>query len=219
MRTSQLCLLNHKVPWLLLTKSNPKFKDPIIIIAGNAGLSIFIIILFSTPFLTQVQASLIRELSDSARNPFGAGGGPPEIVMINNNTQYPGELRNYIWREGDVNDNTPVIEAPRSRLNESLFSSNNITIPINKDSEVTFLVKENPAPEAQPDVISVSAYTLAGQTVKVLAVSENKRDTFRIDLSSDQYILLAVATWLPNFNQYLNVEGYVTYIFKVSIID
>jgi hypothetical protein len=188
-------------------------------ITRNIGLSMCVIILFSTPYFIQVQGSLIWEPSDSGRNPFGQESGPPEIIMINNDTQYSGELRNYIWREGDVNDNIPIIEAPRNRLNSSLFSSNDITIPINKDSEITFMVKENPSPEAQPDAISVNAYTLAGQPIKVLAVSENKGNTFRIDLPSGQYILLAVATWLPDINQYPNVEGYVTYIFNVSIID
>lgn len=139
--------------------------------------------------------------------------------MINNNTQYMGDLRNYIWRAGDVNENTPVIQAPRIILTASFLSSNDRTISINKGSDLTFVVKGNPAPEAQPDAISLNVYTLSGQPVKVLAVSENKRDTFRIELPSGEYILMAIATWLPDSNRSLNTEGYVTYVFKVIVIN
>jgi len=68
-----------------------------------------------------------------------------------------------------VNDNIPVIQAPRTNLTESLFSSSGRAISISKGSDVAFMVKENPAPEAQPDTISVNAYTLSGQPVKVLS--------------------------------------------------
>jgi hypothetical protein len=128
MRTSQLFFLSHKICCFVLTKFNPELKELVIMITRNIGLSMCVIILFSTPYFIQVQGSLIWEPSDSGRNPFGPESGPPEIIMINNDTQYSGELRNYIWREGDVNDNIPIIEAPRNRLNSSLFSSNDITI-------------------------------------------------------------------------------------------
>jgi hypothetical protein len=118
-----------------------------------------------------------------------------------------------------VNDNIPVIQAPRTNLTESLFSSSDRAISISKGSDVAFMVKENPAPEAQPDTISVNAYTLSGQPVKVLSASENKRDTFRNDLPSGEYILMAIATWLPGPSRYLNVEGYVSYVFKVNVIN
>lgn len=218
MMVLHLFFLNHKIHSLILTKFNLNLNDLIIMKIGNVGLSIFLAILFSAPFFAHVQATSIGEPSDSVRNPFSPGQGPPEIVIINNNTQYMGELRNYIWRAGDVNDNIPIIQAPRASLNTSFFSYSGAAIPIDNDSEVTFVVKENPSPEAQPDAISVNAYTLAGQPVKVLSVSENKRDTLRIDLPNGEYILMAIATWLPNSNHYLNVEGYVTYVFKVNVI-
>jgi hypothetical protein len=218
MMVLQLFFLNYKIRNSILRKPNLHLNDLNVMKTVNAGLSICLAILFSAPFLFHVQATLIGE-SNSVRNPFSPGQGPPEIVIINNNTQYMGELRNYIWRAGDVNDNIPVIQAPRASLNASLFSYSGATISIDNGSEVTFAVKENPAPEAQPDAISVNAYTLAGQPVKVLSVSENKRDTFRIDLPNGEYILMAIATWLPDPNRYLNVEGYVKYVFKVNVIN
>lgn len=217
--TSQLSLLNHNILYLILTTFTFKHKDVMIMKAGIAGLSICLVILFSASFFVQLHATMIGEPGESVRNPFGPAIGPPEIVMINNNTQYMGDLRNYIWRAGDVNENTPVIQAPRTNLTASFLSSNDRAISINKGSDLTFVVKGNPAPEAQPDAISLNAYTLSGQPVKVLAVSENKRDTFRIELPSGEYILMAIATWLPDSNRYLNTEGYVTYVFKVNVIN
>gem|GEM_PF-3765655 len=65
-----------------------KHKDLIIMRAGNAGLSMCIVILISASFFIQVHATLIGEPGESVRNPFSPTAEPPEIVLINNNTQY-----------------------------------------------------------------------------------------------------------------------------------
>ena len=164
--------------------------------------------------LETTEAIFVGEPNLSPKNPFG--GGPPEIIMTLDGKTYPGELRNFIWNSGDVNDNLPAIEPTRSNI--TAIVPNN-TVTIEKGSQVKFAIKDNPAPEVQPDSLSVTAYTLNGNPYKVIDVSNNKTDTFDVDLNEGKYILLAVATWLPNEGTYQTIEGIVSRTYSINVTD
>ncbi len=171
------------------------------------------IVLIVLPYLGFTESVLVGEPNLSVKNPFG--GGPPEIIMNLDDKAYPGELRNFVWNGGDVNDNFPVNEPPRNNIT-AIIPNNTATIE--KGSQVRFAVKDNPSPEVQPDSLSVTAYTLEGYPSKVLNVSSNKADTFNVELDEGKYILLAVATWLPNEENYLTTEGYVSYAYRIDVV-
>lgn len=167
------------------------------------------------PLFVSAEASTIGVPNLSDRNPFG--NGIPEIVMDVGDKSYYGELRNYIWEGGDVNYNLPANEPPRSNITTILP---NKTATLEKGSQVMFSIKDNPASEAQPDSLSITAYSADdGAPIKVLNVSSNKKDAFGIDLEEGRYILLAIATWLPNEGNYLTTEGYVSYAFRVNVTN
>lgn len=173
-----------------------------------------IIVLNIMPSLGVTEAIVVGEPNPSVRNPFG--GKTPEIIMTLDGKAYPGQLRNFIWNSGNVNDNFPVIEPPRDNIT-AIIPNNTATTE--KGSQVKFAIKGNPAPEVQPDSLSVTAYTLDGHPSKVLDVSNNKTDTFDIELDKGKYILLALATWLPNEDNYLRTEGYVSYTYRIDVVD
>ncbi len=178
------------------------------------SISIYAIgVLVIVPLFVSAEASTIGVPNLSDRNPFG--NGIPEIVMGEGDKSYYGELRNYIWEGGDVNDDLPAVEPPRSNITAILP---NKTATLEKGSQVMFSIKDNPVPEAQPDSLSVTAYSAEdGAPIKVLNVSSNKTDTFDIDLDEGKYILLAIATWLPNEGNFLTTEGYVSYAFRINV--
>ncbi len=180
------------------------------------SISIYAIgVLVIVPLFVSAEASTIGVPNLSDRNPFG--NGIPEIVMDVGDKAYYGELRNYIWESGDVNYNLPAVEPPRSNITTILP---NKTATLEKGSQVMFSIKDNPTPEAQPDSLSITAYSADdGTPIKVLNVSSNKKDTFDIDLDEGRYILLAIATWLPNEGNFLTTEGYVSYAFRVNVTN
>jgi len=170
-------------------------------------------VLVIVPLFVSAEASTIGVPNLSDKNPFK--NGIPEIVMDVGEKSYYGELRNYIWESGDVNDNLPAIEPPRSNITTILP---NKTATLEKGAQVMFSIKDNPVPEAQPDSLSITAYSADdGAPIKVLNVSSNKKDTFDIDLDEGRCILLAIATWLPNEGNFLTTEGYVSYAFRINV--
>ena len=173
-----------------------------------------IIVLNTMPSLGVTEAIVVGEPNLSVRNPFG--GKTPEMIMTLDGKAYSGELRSFIWNSGNVNDNFPVIEQPRDNIT-AIIPNNTATTE--KGSQVKFSIKGNPDTEAQPDSLSVTAYTLDGYPSKVLDVSNNKTDTFDIELDKGKYILLALATWLPNEDNYLRTEGYVSYTYRIDVMD
>ncbi len=180
------------------------------------SISVFstIVLIILLPFFGTAEAIFVGEPNLSAKNPFG--GGPPEIIMTLDGKAYPGELRNFVWNSGDVDDNLPVIEPPRDNITAIVP---NITVTIEKGSQIKFSVKDNPAPEVQPDSLSVTAYTLDDYPVKILGMSNDKTDTFNVDLDEGRYILLAVATWLPNEGNYQTIEGLVSRTYSINVTD
>ena len=69
-----------------------------------------------------------------------------------------------------------------------------------------------------PDSLDISAYTIDGAAIGVLNATEDNTSTFRINLSTGSYILLASATWIPSSaDEY--VTGYVIYKFLANVTD
>ena len=72
-----------------------------------------------------------------------------------------------------------------------------------RNSNIEFIVNNNNntnhAPDDKPDSIAVTAYSIEGKPVKVLnATEESSSSSFAVNLDEEKYVLLAVATWLPD---------------------
>ena len=96
----------------------------------------------------------------------------------------------------------------------------NDSITVKNGSIVKFSIKGNAPPEAQSDSLSVNAYTINGKPAKVLKVAdESQKTSFVVDLQEGrEYILMAIATWLPEENNE-NIGGYVSYSYRVNVIN
>ncbi|CAN5778869.1 hypothetical protein BH23THE1_BH23THE1_20880 [soil metagenome] len=149
-------------------------------------------------------------------NPFSAAEGAPEIVLKYNNSIYQGELRSAIFASGDVNDNMPSFEDEASSITAIIPEQ---IINMTQNEQIQLLINENPQPELQPNSLSSTLYHMNGNVSKVLSLKEEaKRDTFIVDEDKGEYLLLTVATWLPNPDNYLTTSGYVTYVFRVNVL-
>lgn len=162
-------------------------------------------------------SSSIASTNDTT-NPFGdAYEGPPEIVMVYNNTEYRGALDSYSFSKTNTLRNLPM-------FNDTITS----TLPtkaviVERGSTVSFAIKGNAPPEAQSDTLAVNAYTINGKPVKVLNVAsddESQKTFFGVDLEDEgkEYILMAIAMWLPEENTE-NISGYISYSFRINMLN
>jgi hypothetical protein len=134
------------------------------------------------------------------KNPFSAAEGAPEIVLKYNNSNYQGELRSAIFASGDVNDNMPSFEDEAGSITAIIPEQ---IINITQNDQIQLLIGENPQPELQPNSLSSTLYHMNGTLSKVLSLKEEaKLDTFVVDVNKGEYLLLTVATWLPNPDNY-----------------
>ena len=147
-------------------------------------------------------------------NPFGgAYESPPQIVMLYNNTEYLGVLDSYSFRVAETLGEISI-------FNDTVVSTiPNQTITVENGSVIRFEIKGNSPPEAQSDALSVNAFTIEGKPVKVLKVAdESDRTSFVVDLEPDrEYILMAIATWLPQ-QGFEKISGYVAYSYRIDSI-
>ncbi|GKS62441.1 hypothetical protein YTPLAS21_18990 [Candidatus Nitrosocosmicus sp.] len=149
-------------------------------------------------------------------NPFSTAEGTPEIVLKYNNSVYKGELRSAVFASGDVNDNIPSFEEDSPSITTIIP---NQIINITQGEQIQLYIYENPKPEPQPNSFSSTLYHLNGTVSKILSLKDgDKMDTFTIDTDKGEYLLLAIATWLPNPDHYLTTSGYVSYVFKINVI-
>jgi hypothetical protein len=89
-----------------------------------------------------------------------------------------------------------------------------------RNSNVEFIVNNNTnhAPDDKPDSIAVTAYSIEGKPVKVLnATEESSSSSFAVNLDEGKYMLLAVATWLPN-NYVDSLSWLLMYNFRVKVV-
>lgn len=171
----------------------------------------------------------IGKPTSNLSNPFGSFDKmPPQITMVYENKEYHGALLNYIFNNGRGNSTLPSNQGENTSNITSILPNNEITVKEN--STVKFIVKDNNSqPGVQPSSLSVNVYTIQGKPVKILSLAENvKSNTFKIDLSKGEYIILATATWLPNkennnssnSSSYLTTTGgHISYEYRINIIN
>lgn len=177
----------------------------------------------------------IGKPTSNLSNPFGSFDKmPPQIIMVYENKEYHGALLNYIFNNGRGNSTLPSNQGGNTSNITSVLPGNEITVKEN--STVKFIVKgNNSQPGVQPNNLSVNAYTIQGKPIKILSLAEDvKSNTFKINLSKGEYILLATATWIPNnennnnnnssnsssSSSYLTTTGgHISYNYRINIIN
>ena len=162
-----------------------------------------------------ISALQVGEPNPEPRNPFSNTEGAPSISIKYNNNTYVGELQSVAFSYGDVNDSLESFGNNSSNITSIIPDK---IINISQGEQIQLLIRGNPTPENQPNTLSSTAYHINGTQVKVLSISEDgKRDMFRVDLEKGQYLILTIATWLPNQDNYVKSSGYVSYIFRANV--
>lgn len=211
------------------TKNKLDFGTVIIILV-----SIIMMIISNT--IIMLPASL-AQVNSIPVNPFETRGIPPQIVMEYAGKEYPGKLIRYstnISTSYNSSSNNGGSSSQSLGGGTSTATSDNITSPlpnqiitVKKDSSVNFIVKgNNTAIKAQPDTLSVTAYNIKGMPVKLLNTTQQV-GTSMIEVNLDkgqQYILLSVATWLPqkgsnNNNNKNAIIGFVSYSYRINVVS
>lgn len=179
----------------------------IFIVVGLVAAAIFVIILFS--------GFSVGTLAPRPNNPFGPDEGPPRIIMLYGGNEYAGELRGYVYDRQQTITELPEV----NRVNVTEISSE--VVSVTKGSEIKFVIRGNPEPEAQPDSLAVSAYAEDGRPVTVLDPRTPQNDTYTIDKlqSGEEYVLSSVATWKPDAPDENEISGYVVYGYRISVIN
>ena len=178
-------------------------KKGILIVAGVAGAAIVIAMLFS---------GFSIGAPTNPANPFGPGEGPPRIVMVYNGEQYEGELRGYAY-----DSQTDISKLPDVNLVNATEISPGV-VNVQRGSELQFVVRGNPAQEAQFDSLAVSVLTEDGRPVAVLDPRTPQNDSYAIDqLDEGEYILSSVATWNSDENRE-EISGYVVYGHRIAVV-
>jgi hypothetical protein len=172
-------------------------------------------------------------------NPFETRGVPPQIVMEYAGKEYPGKLVRYITNISTSSNNNNSTDGSSSQSlgggTSPAIPSDNITSPlpnqiitVKKDSSVNFIIKANNSPtNAQPNTLSVTAYNIKGKPVKLLNTTQQAGTSMAVvNLDKgQQYILLSVATWLPqkasnnNNNNKNTIIGFVSYSYRINVVS
>ena len=177
-----------------------------------AVVSAVIIIIFVASLYSALS---IGPFNFSSSNHFGSNEPPPQIIMINdNNKEHKGVLDSYSFVNTEKLNQIPVFNY---KVTATIPDK---SITLEKGSIVRVVIEGNPSPESPPDGLAVAAYTEKGNPVKVLKVNEDKskkETSFIIDLNEGDYILMAVATWLPDEDDE-RITGYVAYSYRVNVV-
>src|SRR5919202_3954327 len=133
---------------------------------------------------------------------------PPKILMNYAGIVYSGDLSEAKYRAG--------INFPELHIRPQNVSANlppNI-VHIKNDSCIQFVIVGTPK-LLPPSSLAVTAYyAINGTAAAVLDATDYDNTIFRMNLNSGNYILIAVATWLPGSE---DVTGYVIYKFGLSV--
>lgn len=159
-------------------------------------------------------------LTDTGSNPFGPPE-PPEIILINNGSQYEGRLIGYTFSQRfESFQELPDIDT----RNITAISTDNI-VSVDRESQIQFALEGNTPSESQFDSMSVTAYTEDGRPVAVLDMLTAGNSTqnppvlsFSVNKLQPgmQYILLSAATWL-DYPDSRAITGYMYYIHRISV--
>lgn len=135
---------------------------------------------------------------------------PPELYIVYRDVVYLGELSQSKYREGETFSDLGILP---ENISAQLPTE---TVELRNGTCVQFIVRGTPS-TLPPDSLDIAAYAADGTPVGVLNATEDNTSTFRIDLLSGEYILLATATWIPS-SEDENVTGYVIYKFLTSVV-
>jgi hypothetical protein len=183
----------------------------------------------------------LAQVSSIPVNPFETRGVPSQIVMEYEGKEYPGKLVRYITNISTSNSTGGSSQSlgggggGGGTLTST--SPDNITsplpnqiIPLKKNSSVNFIIKgnNNTPTKAQPNTMSVTAYNIKGMAVKLLNTTQQvgAKNMVVVNLDKGQYILLSVATWLPqkggnnnNDNNENTIIGFVSYSYRINVVS
>jgi hypothetical protein len=213
------------------TKNKLHFEVVIIILV-----SIITMIVYNT--IIMLPAVSLAQVNSIPVNPFETRGVPPQIVMEYAGKEYPGKLVRYITNISTSNSSSTTDGGSGQSLGgggtSTATPTDNITSPlpnqiitVKKDSTVNFIIKGNNTPtKAQPNTLSVTAYNIKGMPVKLLNTTK-QTGTSMVVVNLDkgqQYILLSVATWLPqkgsnNNNNENTIIGFVSYSYRINVVS
>ena len=133
---------------------------------------------------------------------------PPKILMNYAGIVYPGNLSEAKYRAGI---NFPELHIRPQNISANLPSN---IVHIKNGSCIQFVIVGTPK-LLPPSSLAVTAYyAINGTAAAVLDATDYDNTIFRMNLNSGNYILIAVATWLPGSE---DVTGYVIYKFVVSV--
>jgi hypothetical protein len=133
---------------------------------------------------------------------------PPKILMNYAGIVYSGDLSEAKYRAGI---NFPELHIRPQNVSANLPSN---IVHIKNDSCIQFVIVGTPK-LLPPSSLAVTAYyAINGTAAAVLDAADYDNTIFRMNLNNGNYILIAVATWLPGSE---DVTGYVIYKFVVSI--
>ena len=137
---------------------------------------------------------------------------PPNMYAIYGDKTSQGELSQSKYREGETFSNLNILP---ENISSDIPAE---AVEIIKDTCAQFVVVGTPS-TLPPDSLDISAYAMNGTSVAVLATLRKRiRITFRINLPTGLYILLASATWIPSSaDEY--VTGYVIYKFLANVTE
>lgn len=146
--------------------------------------------------------------SNANRSRLNVNVLPPKILMNYAGIVYSGDLSEAKYRAGI---NFPELHIRPQNVSANLPSN---IVHIKNDSCIQFVIVGTPK-LLPPSSLAVTAYyAINGTAAAVLDATDYDNTIFRMNLSKGNYILIAVATWLPGSE---DVTGYVIYKFVVSI--
>ena len=154
--------------------------------------------------------------TDTASNPFGPGEGPPQIIMLTGgDARREGQLIGYAYDSIETISELPDINV--SNLTTYVGSSDAVTVE--RSSRVEFQVVGNRPPEVPFESLSVTAYTKDGAPAGLLDANDGPPiNSYTVNLEEGTYILMAVATWLPEEGGE-DISGYVMYGYKIQVTE
>ena len=128
---------------------------------------------------------------------------------------------------------TPTnITSPANTSSAATTTSNNV-IFIKRGSSISFIVRNSSSSSSNnnnnytnnnlanslPNSLSITAYDLKGKPVKLLNTTEKSNTISAIvNLNPGHYILLAVATWLPQPTDKTRT-GFVSYSYNINVLS
>jgi hypothetical protein len=204
--------------------------------------SIIITMIIISNTVIILPAVSLAQVNSIPVNPFETRGIPPQIVMEYAGKDYSGKLVRYITNTSTSSNNSSTAGSSSQSLgggsSTATTSSDNITSPlpnqiitVKKNSSVNFIVKgnNNISTKSQPNTLSITAYDIKGTPVKLLNTTQQAGTSMVVvNLEKGQYILLSVATWLPqngisssnNINNNKNtIIGFVSYSYRINVVS